>query len=107
MSETVHSIKPTSSVSSNRIHIEGKIDHVEPYEGKQYTEVILPSADAYSAPSRAKVVSTRPLGSVGQEVCVECSLRGYTQTFKINNGARQGQQGRDVKTWFVPVGDIG
>ena len=107
MSETVHSIKPTPSVSPNVIHIEGKIDRVEPYEGKQYTEVILPAADAYSAPSRAKVVSTRPLGAVGQEVSVECSLRGYVQTFRINNGARQGQQGREVKTWFVPVGDIG
>ena len=104
MSEVVHAIKPTPSVSPNIIHIEGKIDHVESYEGKQYTEVILPAADAYSAPSRAKIVSARALGSVGQEIAVECSLQGYVQTFRINNGVRQGQQGRDVKTWFVPVG---
>ena len=107
MSESIRSINPTSSVNPNHIYIEGKIDRVEPYEGKQYTEVILPAVDAYSAPSRAKVVSTRPLGSVGQEVSVECSLHGFVQTFQITKGARQGQQGRDVKTWFVPIGDIG
>ena len=107
MSETVSPINPTSSVSSNTVHLEGKIDRIEPYEGKQYTEVILPAADEYSPPSRAKIVSTRALGSIGQKVSVPCTVRGFVQTFQITKGARQGQQGRDVKTWFVPVGDIG
>ena len=90
----------------NQVSVTGRIDRFDVYEGKHYTEVVIPAADEYSNPGRIKVVSTRPLSSVGQPVTVDCSIRGYVHTFPITKGQRVGQQGREVKTWFVPVGDI-
>ena len=104
-SETLAKISTRSLI--NQISIEGKIDRSELYEGKHYTEVLLPAADEYSNPSRVKVVSTRSLGNVGQSITVDCAIRGFVQTFPITRGPRAGQQGREVKTWLVPVGDIG
>lgn len=104
-SETVAKI--STKQTSNHIYIDGKVDRSELYEGKHYTEVLIPAADAYSNPGRVKVVSTRPLGNVGQQVTVDCSIRGYVHTFPISRGPRAGQQGREVRTWLVPIGDIG
>ena len=106
MSESVTKLQ-NANATANVIHLQGKIDRCDPYEGKHYHEVILPAADEYSAPSRVKVVSTAPLGNVGQPIKVDCSIRGYVHTFKISSGVRAGQQGRDVKSWLVPIGDIG
>ena len=49
----------------NQVSVSRRIDRFDVYEGKHYTEVIIPAADEYSNPSRVKVVSTRPLGSIG------------------------------------------
>ena len=102
--ENLAKISPKQNV--NQVSVAGKIDRFDVYEGKHYTEVIIPAADEYSNPGRVKVVSTRALGAVGQPVTVDCSIRGYVHTFPITRGQRAGQQGREVKTWFVPVGDI-
>ena len=98
--------KITSKQNVNQMSAAGQIDRFDVYEGKNYTEVIIPAADEYSNPGRVKVVSTRPLGSVGQPVTVDCSIRGYIHTFPITKGQRAGQQGREVKTWFILVGNI-
>ena len=103
-SEAVAKI-PTKQ-TANQISIDGKIDRSDLYEGKHYTEVLIPAADEYSNPGRVKVVSTRALGNVGQPITVDCTIRGFVHTFPISRGPRAGQQGREVKTWFVPVGDI-
>ena len=102
--ENLAKISPKQNV--NQVSVAGKIDRFDVHEGKHYTEVIIPAADEYSNPGRVKVVSTRPLGAVGQPVTIDCSIRGYVHTFPITRGQRAGQQGREVKTWFVPVGDI-
>ena len=96
-----------SKTTPNQIIVEGKINQTEMHKQKHYTEVILPAADAFSHPSTVKVVSTAPLGNVGQSITVECTLRGFVRTFQIQKGNRAGQQGREVSTWLVPVGDIG
>ena len=98
--------KISSGQNVNQVSITGQIDRFDVYEGKHYTEVIIPAADEYSNPGRIKIVSTRLLGSVGQPITVDCSIRGYVHTFPITKGQRAGQQGREVKTWFVPVEDI-
>ena len=98
--------KISSRQNANQVSVAGRIDRFDVYEGKHYTEVIIPAADEYSNPGRVKVVSTRSLGSVEQPVTVDCSIRGYVHTFPITKGQRAGQQGREVKTWFIPVGDI-
>ena len=98
--------KISNQKNINQVSVAGRIDRFDVYEGKHYTEVIIPAADEYSNPSRVKVVSTRSLGNVGQPVTVDCSIRGYVHTYPITKGQRAGQQGREVKTWFVPVGDI-
>ena len=95
-----------SKQNINQVSVTGRIDRFDVYEGKHYTEVIIPAVDEYSNPGRVKVVSTRPLGSVGQSVTVDCSIRRYVHTFPITKGQRAGQQGREVKTWFIPVRDI-
>ena len=69
--------KIASKRNINQVSITGRIDRFDVYEGKHYTEVIIPTADEYSNPGRVRVVSNRPLGSVGQPVMVDCSIRGY------------------------------
>ena len=98
--------KIASKQNVNQVSVTGRIDRFDVYEGKHYTEVIIPAVDEYSNPGRVKVVSIRPLVSVGQPLTVCCSIQGYIHTFPITKGQRAGQQGREVKTWFIPVGDI-
>ena len=98
--------KISSGQNANQVSVTGRIDRFDVYEGKHYTEVVISAADEYSNPGRVKVVSIRPSGSVEQPVTVDCSIRGYVHTFPITKGQRADQQGREVKTWFIPVGDI-
>ena len=98
--------KFASKQNTNQVSVAGRINRFNVYEGKYYTEVIIPVADEYSNPGQVKIVSTRPLTSVGQPVTMDCSIRGYVHTFSITKGQQAGHQGREVKTWFVPVGDI-
>ena len=72
--------KISSGQNINQVSVTGRINRFDVYEGKHYTEVIIPVADEYSNPGRVKVVSTRPLVSVGQSVIVDCSIRGYVHT---------------------------
>ena len=106
MSESVKTL-PTAKPQVNVLMLEGKINQTQVHKEKHYTELILPAADQFSHPSTVKVVSTRQLGTVGQPITVECSPRGFVRTFNITKGARAGQQGREVTSWFVPIGDIG
>ena len=94
--ETIAKIGSKQNV--NQVNVAGRIDRFDVYEGKHYTEVIIPAADEYSNLGRVKVVSTRPVFSVGQPVTVDCSIQGYVHTFPITKGQRAGQQGLEVKT---------
>ena len=69
-----------------QVSVTGRIDRFDVYESKHYTEVIIPAVDECNNPGRVKVVSTRPLSSVGQLVTVNCSIRGYVHTFSITKG---------------------
>ena len=87
----------------NVIAVEGRIGHVERYQDKVYTEVLIPEEDAYAAPGCVKIESDHELGAVGQVITVDCKPRGYVRTFRLTQGTRAGQNGREVRTWFVPV----
>ena len=86
----------------NVIAVEGRIGHVERYRDKVYTEVLIPEEDVYAAPGCVKIESAQELGSVGQVVTIDCKPRGYVRPFRLSEGSRDG---REVRTWFVPVKD--
>ena len=78
--------KIASKQNANWVSVTGRIDRFDVYEGKYYIEVIIPAADEYSNPGRVEVVSTRPLGSIGQLLTVDCSIRGVRPHFPHHQG---------------------
>lgn len=53
-----------------------RIDLVEFHAQKHYTIVTTPAPDEFSHPSRFKLVSTNPLGQVGQTIDFKAVLNG-------------------------------
>lgn len=59
------------------VKMKGKIVSSELYNGKHYTVLQTPAKDTYSQPSEFKVSSVINLGSVGDEVNINCNMSGY------------------------------
>lgn len=76
----VQNIAPTSSkVMPMQVLIKGKVEAVRRFDGKRYTRIIIPAADAYSRPQVVEVRSVSKLADVGEETEVACRLGGYTR----------------------------
>lgn len=65
------SIKPMTVV------VAGRVEGSKTYEGKRYTQVMTPAADAYSRPQLVEVRSKSRLGEKGEEVSFACVLGGF------------------------------
>lgn len=66
-------------IKTMEVFIVGKIDASRRYEGKSYTRILTPAADAYSRPQVVEVRSSAKLGDRGEEVQVKCQLGGFTR----------------------------
>lgn len=62
-----------------QISIIGRIDFCENHNGKVFTIVTTPAVDAYSHPSRFKVVSQQPFGGLGQTFEINLSVAGVVR----------------------------
>ena len=75
----VSSIKDKSALSLLPMHVlvKGRIESSRSHEGKRYTHIMTPAADAYSRPQLVEIRSKLKIGEKGEEVSVTCSLGGY------------------------------
>lgn len=64
-------VKPMGVVVAGRIEIS------KTYEGKRYTQVMTPAADAYSRPQLVEIRSKTKLGEKGEEISCKCVLGGF------------------------------
>lgn len=59
------------------VRVVGRVDSVRVYDGKRYTLVVCPAADAYSSPQWLEVRSKGALGARGDEVNVDVRVGGF------------------------------
>lgn len=71
----------------NQVTIIGRIDLVEFHNGKHYSIVTSPAADAYSHPSKFKVVSDSPFGQAGQTYQIQLILGGIVRPRNYKDAA--------------------
>lgn len=69
--------KITQGLKSMQVGIVGRIEGSKTYEGKRYTQVMTPAADAYSRPQLVEIRSKGRLGDKGDEVSCHCILGGF------------------------------
>jgi hypothetical protein len=65
------------AVKAMQVAISGRIEGSKTYEGKRYTQVMTPAADAYSRPQMVEVRSKSRLGDKGEEISCHCVLGGF------------------------------
>jgi hypothetical protein len=70
---------PSAKVVALQVLVKGKVEASRRFDGKRYTRIITPAADAYSRPQVVEVRSVSKLGDVGDETEVTCRLGGYTR----------------------------
>lgn len=75
----VPNIVPSAKVLPLQVLIKGKVEASRRFDGKRYTRIITPAADAYSRPQVVEVRSVSKLGDLGDETEVTCRLGGYTR----------------------------
>lgn len=90
--EAVAAAPKKAEVHAMRVVIRGRIEASRRYEGKSYTHILTPAADAYSRPQLIEVRSNARLGDKGDEITIACTLGGY---------ARKPYQVRDKNTGEV------
>ncbi|TAK93487.1 MAG: single-stranded DNA-binding protein [Aquabacterium sp.] len=69
----------SAKVVALQVLVKGKVEASRRFDGKRYTRIITPAADAYSRPQVVEVRSVSKLGDVGDETEVTCRLGGYTR----------------------------
>lgn len=69
--------KNTPAIKSMHVIVMGRIEGSKAYEGKRYTQVMTPAADAYSRPQLVEIRSKARLGEKGEEISCECILGGF------------------------------
>lgn len=62
-----------------QVLVKGKIDASRRHDGKTYTRLLTPAADAYSRPQVLEIRSSGKLGDRDEEVTVTCTLGGFTR----------------------------
>lgn len=70
---------PSAKVPPLQVFVKGKVEASRRFDGKRYTRIITPAADAYSRPQVVEVRSVAKLGDIGDETEVTCRLGGYTR----------------------------
>lgn len=75
----VPNIAPSAKVFPLQVLVKGKVEASRRFDGKRYTRIITPAADAYSRPQVVEVRSVAKLGDLGDETEVTCRLGGYTR----------------------------
>jgi len=75
----VLNVAPSAKVVALQVLVKGKVEASRRFDGKRYTRIITPAADAYSRPQVVEVRSVAKLGDVGDETEVTCRLGGYTR----------------------------
>lgn len=75
----VSNITPAAKLVPLQVLVRGKVEASRRFDGKRYTRIITPAADAYSRPQMVEVRSVSKLGDVGDETEVTCRLGGYTR----------------------------
>lgn len=70
---------PSAKVTPLQVFVKGKVEASRRFDGKRYTRIITPAADAYSRPQVVEVRSIAKLGDIGDETEVTCRLGGYTR----------------------------
>jgi hypothetical protein len=75
----VSNIAPAAKLVPLQVLVRGKVEASRRFDGKRYTRIITPAADAYSRPQVVEVRSVGKLGDLGDETEVTCRLGGYTR----------------------------
>lgn len=99
MAEPVTDISKSHTKKENAIHamrvlVVGRIESSRSHEGKRYTQVMTPAADAYSRPQLLEIRSKAKFGDKGEEVSVSCLLGGYQ---------RKAYQAKDKNTGEIVI----
>lgn len=71
--------KPQGGQVFGVVFLKGRIEAVRRHEGRVYTRLLQPAADAYSRPAINEIVSKASLGSVGDEVQARCRVGGFAR----------------------------
>lgn len=66
-----------SAVKAMVVVVAGRVEGSKSYEGKRYTQVMTPAADAYSRPQLVEIRSKARLGDKGEEISCQCLLGGF------------------------------
>jgi len=69
--------KKSLAVKAMHVTVAGRIETSKLYEGKRYTQVMTPAADAYSRPQLVEIRSKGKLGEKADEITVQCVLGGF------------------------------
>jgi hypothetical protein len=69
--------KNVQAVKAMHVVVSGRIEGSKTYEGKRYTQVMTPAADAYSRPQLVEIRSKVRLGEKGEEISCQCILGGF------------------------------
>ena len=69
--------KKAQMVKAMHVVVAGRIETSKLYEGKRYTQVMTPAADAYSRPQLVEVRSKGKLGEKAEEITIQCVLGGF------------------------------
>lgn len=81
--------------------IQGRIDSSRQHNGKYYTQITAPAADAYSQPSRFELRSSSPIGSAGTTIEVAVVMTGFIRHFKFTDKATgQIRDGSEVNVFL-------
>lgn len=72
-------VKPVSGIVPMRVLIRGRLESSRLHDGKRYSHVMTPAADAYSRPQLVEIRSKAALGQKGEEINVACTLGGYAR----------------------------
>lgn len=67
------------------VKLTGKIEETTFNNNTHTTLLMTPAPDSYSQPSTYKLKSDMPLGNVGQEITVECQMRGFIRRRSYND----------------------
>lgn len=78
-------MEPVSTINGKKdnqplpmsVRVKGRVEISRSHEGKRYTQVMTPAADAYSRPQLIEIRSKASLGSKGEEIDVYATLGGY------------------------------
>ncbi len=69
--------KGHQAIKAMVVLVAGRLESSKTYEGKRYTQVMTPAADAYSRPQLVEIRSKARLGEKGEEISCECVLGGF------------------------------